>query len=341
MSKIAMIPRRQFLSLASLTAARSLLAETGPMSRLGICAFSCHQRFSRDRPLDALTFYRYGRELGADGVQTPLREAAPAELRAVVEKTGGYYEADLHLPAKSGDWQAFEHSVAQAKAAGASIGRCVLMGGRRYEVFRTLEQFQAFTFEAKQRLQLAEPIMQKHGMKLAVENHKDHLSSELAELMQQLSSEWLGVLVDTGNNLALLEDAYQAVEALLPYALSVHLKDMALKPYDQGFLLSEVPLGEGMLDLQRMVKSLRQRNAKIVLNLEMATRDPLRIPCLTEDYFTTFPDRKAQQEAAMQRAQQHAAVRPTPSVTDKEDAVVLAEEEQHNRSCLAWMERQL
>ena len=62
----------------------------------------------------------------------------------------------------------------------------------------------------------------------------------------------------------------------------------------------EVPLGTGMLDLPRIVATLRRANPAIVFNLEMATRDPLTVPCLTEGYFATFPERKATHlEAAM------------------------------------------
>ena len=37
----------------------------------------------------------------------------------------------------------------------------------------------------------------------------------------------------------------EVVEALAPRAFTTHFKDMALEEYEQGFLLSEVPLGTG------------------------------------------------------------------------------------------------
>ena len=72
--------------------------------------------------------------------------------------------------------------------------------------------------------------------------------------------------------------------------MSVHLKDMAVQPDADGFLLSEVPLGTGMLDLPPASSPrCARRNPAIVFNLEMATRDPLKIPCLTDGYWVTFP----------------------------------------------------
>ena len=65
---------------------------------------------------------------------------------------------------------------------------------------------------------------------------------------------------------------------------------MGLEEYRQGFLLAEVPLGTGILDLPRVVRALRAARPEIRLNIEMITRDPLKVPCLTEGYWVTFAD---------------------------------------------------
>ena len=65
-----------------------------------------------------------------------------------------------------------------------------------------------------------------------------------------MSSEWVGVHFDFGNNLALCEPPMQTLELLRPYTFFAHIKDMGLDMYKDGFLLSEVPLGQGVLDLQ-------------------------------------------------------------------------------------------
>src|SRR5206468_9723652 len=101
-----------------------------------------------------------------------------------------------------------------------------------------------------------EPVLARHKVTLAVENHKDFRADELAGLMQGLSSERVGVCVDTGNNIALLEDPSETARVLAPWAASCHLKDMAVEETADGFLLSEVPLGEGFLDLRGIVAVL-------------------------------------------------------------------------------------
>ena len=333
--------RRHFLTSASLVVARSLLAASGAdKSRLGICTFSCHQRWKLTQPTNAADFYRYARELGAEGVQSPLRGCEPKTIRELVEQTGGYYEGELRLPKTESDLAAFETEVRQTREAGAFVARAVFTNGRRYEAFPTLADFRAFQEQAQQTLALIEPVLKQHGLKLAIENHKDHTTEELVGMMKAISSEWIGVLVDTGNNLALLEEPHAVVEALAPFDLSVHLKDMAVQASDDGFLLSEVPLGSGFLDLPRMIATLRKVNPGIDINLEMATRDPLRIPCLTDGYFTTFPERKATHlDAAMKLMKANPPKQPPPTVSGKATAQVLAEEETNNRQGLDWMNK--
>jgi sugar phosphate isomerase/epimerase len=344
--------RRTFITaLPALAAARSLLAAAGAAkSRIGICTFSCHQHWKAVgakhagvKFTDALGFYRYARELGAEGVQTPLRPADPAvakQMREQVEKDGGYYEGELRLPKTENDLAGFESDVRLAREAGATVARAVFTTGRRYEALKTMDDFRAFEAQAEKTLALIVPVLRRHQLKVAIENHKDHTADELATLMKKTGSEWIGVLVDTGNNLALLEDPYATMDALAPFAHSVHLKDMAVQASDDGFLLSEVPLGTGMLDLPRIVATLVKANPRIVFNLEMATRDPLRVPCLTDGYFATFPERKATHlDAAMKLVKANPPKQQPPTASGKAVAQILAEEETNNRHGLAWMQK--
>ncbi len=186
------------------------------------------------------------RERRAGGVQLPLGIREPAyvaRLRALVEKHGMYLEGSLRTPKEKADLERFEAELRTAKEAGAMVVRTVMLGGRRYETFRTAEQCRAFKEQALRSLQLAEPLLARCKVRLAVENHKDYRAEEQVLVLKTLSSEWVGVCVDTGNNLALLEQPLATVEALAPWALACHLKDMAVEEAKDGFLLSEVPLG--------------------------------------------------------------------------------------------------
>lgn len=341
--------RRDWLAaVAALGTLRGVFGEDGVRPRIGICAFSCHQHWnavSKGKPAvrfhNTVEFLRYARELGFEGVQCGFRPAGwdrVREIRRLVDGEGLYYEGEVKLPVSDGDLEGFETSVRAAKEAGAAVVRAVFTGGRRYEIFKTREEFETFTARARRSLELAEPVLARHRLRLAVENHKDHTSPELVGLIKGFSSEWIGVLVDTGNNLALLESPEETLEALAPFATSVHLKDMAVQPGEAGFLLSEVPLGTGALDLKAIVAKLKAANPGIVFNLEMATRDPLVVPCSRPEYFATFPDRRETHfDRMMEWVASHPATGPVPRVSGKDLATVLAEEEQNNLSSLGWM----
>jgi sugar phosphate isomerase/epimerase len=155
----------------------------------------------------------------------------------------------------------------------------------------------------------------------------------MAALMKSKSSRWLGVCLDTGNNIALLDDPMALVEALAPYAFSTHIKDMAVAPYADGFLLAEMPLGEGMLDMRRIVDTIRHARPETRLTLEMITRDPLKVPCLTDAYWATFPERNGLYLARTMRMERE---RPLPVVSKLPRETQLQLEEDNVKRCLAY-----
>jgi hypothetical protein len=46
-----------------------------------------------------------------------------------------------------------------------------------------------------------------------------------------------------------------------------------------------------MLDLRRIVETIHRARPQTHMTLEMITRDPLKVPCLTDKYWATFPER--------------------------------------------------
>ncbi|NIP98949.1 MAG: TIM barrel protein, partial [Akkermansiaceae bacterium] len=130
-----------------------------------------------------------------------------------------------------------------------------MIGGRRYEVFADLAAWKRFKERSWNSLKMVEPLTPRFGFKLAFENHNDWRTEELLDLLNRLESEAVGATFDFGNNLALLEDPHEVCEALAPFILSTHVKDMGVEAHEDGFLLSEVPLGDGVLDLKRLVRT--------------------------------------------------------------------------------------
>jgi len=274
--------RRTFTSLA----AAAVFNGTPPASKLGIATTSYSSFW---KPKDTLELLEHCHALGAAGIQSQVNGDL-LKLRARAEQYGMYIEAMLPLP-KSKDTTQLEKAILDAKAVGAVCGRSGALSGRRYENFSALADWQLFVTQSLTGIKAALPVLEKYKFSLALENHKDWTLDEMLALLKNNSSEYLGACIDFGNNISLLDDPMEVVEKLAPYAMATHVKDMGVEEDKDGFLLSEVPLGEGYLDLPRMIAAVQKARPKTRFVLEMMTRNPLLVPCLTPKYWATFPER--------------------------------------------------
>lgn len=291
--------RRQVLQAtafapALLSRARAA-ASTNPLGKRGVgaapAAFGQRLRANgkANPPVD---FVDYCHNLGLGGLEMRLSKTDPDSVKQLRQKLETYNMRvilDIPLPRSDADVSAFDTAVRAAKEIGA-YGLHAAMTQRRYEEFNSFEPFKENFERCKQIVARAEPVLRKHQMRLAIENHKGWRAAEQAAWMKQLGSEFVGVHFDFGNNLSLCEEPMQTLNTLLPYTFSCHIKDMAVEPYTDGFLLSEVPMGEGILDLKQMVQILRRKDAGMAFDVETITRDPLKIPVFTDKYWVTFDD---------------------------------------------------
>jgi sugar phosphate isomerase/epimerase len=288
------------------------------------------------------------RGLGLGAVRMSLPSSDPAavsELRKKIDSYGMRVIISLPTPKEAGALPQYEAAVRAASELGA-VTTHASFTARRYEEFDTFEAFKA-SFERHQRsVELAEPVLRKYKMKLAIENHKGWRAAEHVAWIKRLGSEWIGACYDFGNNMALCEDPAETLRLLAPVTIYVSFKDMAVAPYDEGFLLSEMALGEGMLDLPGMVKVLQQKDPNMIFALEMITRDPLKIPVFNKKYWTTFDDSYSPLPGR-DLARMLEIVRTTPPKTpltkttglSAPDALKL-EDEMINRS-IAWARKNL
>jgi sugar phosphate isomerase/epimerase len=299
----------------------------------------------QDRFSDPARFLEYARSLGARGVQVGLgaRDDPQAEaLRARAEAASMYLEGIVTRPRDDADLGRFEAEVRTALKAGCEVVRTVVLTGRRYETFKSIAAFRRFAESSLHSLNLAAPVVARHGILLAVENHKDWRADELIAILKRVGNDHVGVCLDAGNSIALLEDPMEVVEALAPWSFTTHFKDMGLEEYRDGFLLAEVPLGRGALDLPRVVQCLRKARATIRFNIEMITRDPLLVPCLKEPFWVTFPELPGRHLArALSLVRDHPRSAPLPRISPLPIEERLRVEEENVRLSLAFARDQL
>lgn len=327
--------RRTFLAATSFTL--PLMAESLPHHKMGIATTSFMGAW---RPKDTYRFLEHCHSLGAAGIQASINGDIP-KIRSQAEQWGMYIEAMVPMPHGS-DTAAFEHSLKDAQAVGAVALRSACLGSRRYEAFHSLDAWRQHVAESEQSVSAAVPLLEKYKIPLGLENHKDWTDDELVALLRRHSSEYLGACVDFGNNIALLDRPMDVIEKLAPYAVCTHLKNMAVEPYEDGFLLSEVLLGDGYLDLKRAVSLVQQKRPGAHFSLEMITRDPLKVPCLNDGYWVTFPDRNGLYLArTLKFVQDHKSAKPLPRVSQLTHEQALKVEEQNVVECLHYARENL
>jgi hypothetical protein len=91
------------------------------------------------------------------------------------------------------------------------------------------------------------------------------------------------------------------------------------------------------LDLSWVVDSIRKARPRARLNLEMITRDPLKVPCLTDKYWVTFPERTGVYLArTLALVRGHPPREPLPHISGLEELARRRQEEDNVKQCLAY-----
>lgn len=341
--------RREFIQrTAAGVAALALPSWTiaGKETKMGIVVHSYAFRWNSKIPSQkypgfgtAIDLLQHTADIGGAGIQVMVNgwdTDFAKKVRDLREKLGLYLEGSIGMPSKAEDVPSFEQTVINAKEAGATILRTVTSVGRRYEAYHSAAEVEDFKKKALESIRWVEPILKKHKVKLAVENHKDWTAPELAAAMKSLSSEHVGVTLDFGNSIALTEQPMDVISTLVPYVVSTHVKDMAVEEYQDGFLLSEVPLGKGIVDLDKAFALCVKQNPQVKFSLEMITRDPLKVPNLTEEYKAVVPAKQI--DIAKLKKKQ---TMDPPYVSQLDDEQKLAVEEKNILECIDYSKKKL
>src|SRR5215470_15702102 len=352
-----MTSRREFLYSISAMAATSFIKPTinSATKSYGIAytSFPIRSRQARESEsnrgpaIPAEKFIDLCQSFGADGCQMDFSQLVSTDaeylkrIRAQLETKGMFMELAVRARALESEDEV-EKIAAASQQLGVSRLRVACLSGRRYEDFHDMAKWKEFAAQWQKTLEKAEPIVKKHKLLVGVENHKDWLADEQAAMLKRIGSEYLGACVDFGNNVALLEDSLEVAEKLAPYAVTTHLKDMAVRPYEEGFELSEVALGDGSTPLAKIISTLRKRRGDLHICLEMITRDPLKVPYKTDHYWITHDRRD---EARIRKFEntilKQAWTKQLPRVTGMNTAEALAFEDDNLRRSAAYAKQTL
>jgi sugar phosphate isomerase/epimerase len=156
--------------------------------------------------------------------------------------------------------------LAHARAIGAGVMR-IVGGSRRTRPASFAQHKRRLT----NMLNKVIPAAEDQGVVLAMENHIDLTADEMVDVIKTLDSRWLGVCLDTGNNLRLHEDPVAVAAKLAPFVRATHIKDIGVHRGDpkEFFFWPSVPLGKGLVDLVQVLGFLRKAKYKGLLAIEV------------------------------------------------------------------------
>jgi sugar phosphate isomerase/epimerase len=129
------------------------------------------------------------------------------------------------------------------------------------------------------------------GVHIAIENHKDLRATEMRELIETAGRDYVGVCLDTGNPIEVLEDPMESVEVLAPYAVTSHFRDTALWEHPRGAAFQWTAMGDGSVRIDDVVRKFATLCPRTPLNLEIITgRPPKVIPYREAEFWKAFPN---------------------------------------------------
>lgn len=255
--------------------------------KIGIDSYSYHRFFGevypqQRKPSKSMTleqFLKRANELKVDGVSLescfiPRFDAAYlSEIKGILDK----YKLDRvfawgHPDGLEGgkNTKAFDEmvkSIEYAEAIGAKVMRVVgasLMF--RFEPHGPqIERLSRMFSDAVK-------VAEKKGIKLADENHIDFTPEEMLQIITNVNSPSFGINFDTGNFLRVLADPIKGMEKLAKYTHATHIKDLKVQKgaaVDDWFFFSCTPVGDGVVDNQKLAQLLKNAGYQGFLAVEI------------------------------------------------------------------------
>lgn len=211
-------------------------------------------------PLTAAGLLEKAAAAGAEVVQicdnVSLENLSQAE-RAALAACAGRPGLVLEVGIKGSQFEHLRRHIEIAAALGARLLRVVLDEGNG----------QPSLGQCKEIIASILPALHDADVTLAVENHFSHGPREIARLIDAISDARVGICLDPLNSVSLPVGPNETIEALASQAVSVYVKDVALRRVGPGFQIIGCPIGEGVLDVASLLTAVKKsgRDPNIVV----------------------------------------------------------------------------
>ncbi|MFA7165566.1 MAG: TIM barrel protein [Desulfoplanes sp.] len=187
-------------------------------------------------------------------------DAHLAEVRKEAEKRGLYLEYNFSLD------EEFDPRLTDSIAEGIRIANGLGSDLAKISMdIRRPRPLYGSCFHPKVMRQLCDiydevmeaiPMLEKTGVRLALENHTETFADEVLWLIKQVNHPQVGACVDTVNSMGVLENPEYATEVLAPYAFCNHFCDHKLDRDQFGIRFHGVALGDGDVDCFKTLNTI-------------------------------------------------------------------------------------
>lgn len=231
------------------------------------------------KTMDLMKLMDLAVEWGLDGLHitnVDLESGDPkrlAEVKAAAKAHGLYleYNVSFDAPSDSRVNETVESALLKAQTLGADLVKFSLDIKRPKPLYGSC-------FHPDVMIQLSErykefkaniPLIERTGIKVAIENHCDTYADEVIWLIEQINQPLVGACVDTINSLVVLEGPEEAVKKLAPYAFCCHFCDNKIVVDANGTHSIGVAIGKGDYDCPKILQTLKDHSPLDRITMEV------------------------------------------------------------------------
>ena len=258
--------------------------------------------------LDPFAVLEWAERNGADGVQfseVKLKEGQVVDTPLLRDLAGLAREKNLYLEWAGGQhipydqWNGWkphdtfavnQRAAKQAGILGVDVIRSCSGGLMRWK--KESPETEWLISEMAATLKRQKPMLQDHGVILAIETHFEFTTFELLRLFEMCGArpgEYLGVCLDTMNLLTMLEDPVEATRRILPWVVATHFKDGGMLLTPDGLVSFPAEEGLGLIDLKKILALLSSLNRQVHLSIE-DHGGSFDVPIFDSEFLARFPD---------------------------------------------------
>ena len=133
------------------------------------------------------------------------------------------------------------------------------------------------------------PLLKSNGTIAVIENHQDLHSSELKQIIEDISTDNFGINWDIGNAFSVCDTPESFFETTKHLIKNVHIKDYKISKSKKGITLTRCMLGSGAVNFNNIFTKLKLIEPQLVsLSIELGAQISRECHIKLEDYWEPY-----------------------------------------------------